>query len=198
MLKKATDKEQYIHNLGKKLFKKFELTFSEVVAAFVKKTYKKANVIVEYGSGGSTFLAAKAHKKIISVESDIEWLMELMASYKESSLKGDIIPLWANIGPTENWGYPDNESQWKQWPNYSKLPWKFCQEHKLSPDVILIDGRFRVACFLACCVAVKKPTLLLFDDFVEREHYHCVKKIIPPRYYHRWTHGRIHPSPQYS
>lgn len=162
------------------MFKKFELTFPPKVADFVKETYQNAQLIVEYGSGGSTLFAAQVGKKILSVESDIQWLMELMASYKEAGLPGDIVPLWANIGKTENWGYPDNEAQWKTWPTYAKLPWQFCQEHTLNPDIVLIDGRFRVACFIASCMAIKKTTTLLFDDYVERSHYHCVNHIVKP------------------
>jgi len=162
------------------LFKQFELTFSPECGAYVEQVYARADLIVEYGSGGSTMLAAKSNKTVLTVESSIEWLMELMASYKEQGLPGDIIPLWADIGPIENWGYPDDESAWKKWPDYAQLPWRYCREHALAPDLVLIDGRFRVASFVACCVNTTRPVTILFDDYSEREHYHCTERICKP------------------
>jgi hypothetical protein len=48
-----------------------ELTFSPEVAELVRETYAQAQVILEYGSGGSTVLASEmAGKTVFSVESD--------------------------------------------------------------------------------------------------------------------------------
>ncbi|WP_395341561.1 hypothetical protein PN836_019545 [Ningiella sp. W23] len=163
------------------MFRNFQLTLTPECGEFVKKEYKKAKLIVEYGSGGSTFLAAAlSGKKVLSVESDIKWLMELMSAYKEQDLKGDIVPLWADIGETKEFGYPADESKYKDWPNYAKLPFLFCREHKLSPDLALIDGRFRVACFLACCAYTKTNMKILFDDYAVRKRYHVVERICKP------------------
>jgi protein O-GlcNAc transferase len=38
----------------------------------------------------------------------------------------------------------------------------------VSPDVVLIDGCFRVACFLACWANIQRPTTVIFDDYTER------------------------------
>jgi aminoglycoside N3'-acetyltransferase len=42
---------------------------------------------------------------------------------------------------------------------------------------VLIDGRFRVACFLATCASIKKETTVLFDDYESRTHYHLAEKL---------------------
>ena len=73
-----------------------------------------------------------------------------------------------------------DDRHWKNWSSYATIPWKFCQEHSLSPDLVLIDGRFRVACFIASCVYAQNPISIIFDDFVKREQYHIVKKIVEP------------------
>lgn len=163
------------------MLKDFELTFSPVTGEFLKTTYLNSDLILEYGSGGSTFLAASANKRVITVESDEVWLSKLIAKYDEKKLSGFIIPLLANIGKTENWGYPDDETQWKLWSQYPGLPWKYCKTHNLHPDVVLIDGRFRVASFIASCVCTEKPITLMFDDYVERRHYHCVENFVKPK-----------------
>ena len=163
------------------MFRNFELTFTAECSDFLQKIYSDAKYIVEYGSGGSTLLAAKLNKHIITVESCVEWLVELMGSYKENDYPGNIVPIWANIGKTGNWGYPIDQNAWKKWKEYSILPWRYCLEHEMDPDVVLIDGRFRVSCFISTCIYIKKKTLIIFDDFVDRKNYHVILGIAKPK-----------------
>lgn len=162
------------------MFKNFKLTFSEKVTLFVKQEYQQASNILEYGSGGSTILAASKGKTVVSTESSAPWLIELMGSYKERKLPGDIIPIFCDIGETKAWGHPKDETRWKSWPAYPINAWKYCLDNKINPDLVLIDGRFRVACFIASCINTTTPMRILFDDFVERPHYHIVKSIVEP------------------
>jgi|LakMenE18May11ns_1017448.scaffolds.fasta_scaffold9924938_3 hypothetical protein len=53
-------------------------------------------------------------------------------------------------------------------------------EQSLLPDVVLIDGRFRVACFLASVLSATKFTQIFFDDYVDRDYYHVVEEIMKP------------------
>jgi hypothetical protein len=145
-----------------------------------RRYFSEARVILEYGSGGSTLFAAERGKTIVSVESDPEWLAKLMAEADTRALPGTILPLGAEIGTTIEWGYPENEARWRDWPEYAMLPWRTCERRKLEPDLVFIDGRFRVGCFIASCVFCSRPTRLLFDDFGEREHYHIVKDLFEP------------------
>ncbi|MFM5314187.1 hypothetical protein ACET9R_02350 [Aeromonas veronii] len=162
------------------MFKAFELTFSPQCSEYISRVYTKHEIILEYGSGGSTLLAAKAGKTVITTETDPRWLVELMGAYKEQQLPGDIIPIWSDIGETKAWGYPKDDSQFNCWPDYSQKAWRYCKEHQLTPGLILIDGRFRVASFLSACVNISKTTTVLFDDYVERDHYHCVEALFKP------------------
>ena len=41
-------------------------------------------------------------------------------------------------------------------------------------DLILIDGRFRVACCLKCFNVINENCLIAFDDFLPREEYNIV------------------------
>ena len=158
----------------------FDLTFSVDCAEFVKQKYREARVILEYGSGGSTLIAGYYQKTIITVESDRDWLNALVAHAKDVKLDSTITPLWVDIGETENWGYPDNELHWRNWYNYPTQPWVNCHEQGVYPDLVLIDGRFRVASFFSSCIHTKKPLTILFDDFIDRPHYHRVKQIVKP------------------
>ena len=51
-----------------------ELTLPEAEAAHSRAAYKDAKAILEYGSGGSTVMAAEMPgKRVWSVESDADW-----------------------------------------------------------------------------------------------------------------------------
>jgi hypothetical protein len=65
------------------------------------------------------------------------------------------------------WGYPGPYSNRDSWISYSSPP-------KTPVDLILIDGRFRVACALKCFSIIGSDTILLFDDFLNRPEYHIV------------------------
>ena len=46
------------------------------------------------------------------------------------------------------------------------------------PDVVLIDGRFRVACFLTSLLKSKVGAVIIFDDYSDRNHYHVVEEFV--------------------
>jgi len=45
---------------------------------------------------------------------------------------------------------------------------------KYFVDLILIDGRFRVACALNLFDQIENNTTIIFDDFLNRKNYHVV------------------------
>jgi len=171
----------------------FELTFPKDEADFLIETYRDANVILEYGSGGSTVLAAKMENKyIISVESDRRWAIKLQKYIDESTFSSRGIIYYSDIGPTGAWGRPLDETQWRKFCAYPTHVW--AQPFFRNPDVVLIDGRLRAACFVATCLRVHKPTRILFDDYTNRKAYHVVEKISKPiRFYGRIAEFFIEP-----
>jgi hypothetical protein len=44
----------------------------------------------------------------------------------------------------------------------------------------MIDGRFRVACFLTSLIYAQPQTVILFDDYEDRPVYHVVEKHLKP------------------
>ncbi|MBC3621547.1 hypothetical protein [Vibrio metschnikovii] len=162
------------------MFRDFDLTFTEECSQYLKKIYPKHKVILEYGSGGSTLLAAENGSLVITTETDSKWLIELMGVFQEKKLAGTIIPILVDIGPTKAWGYPVDDREIKNWLGYSNSSWSYLNTHDLHPSLILIDGRFRVASFFSACANVRKTTTIIFDDYVEREYYHIVEKLFSP------------------
>lgn len=54
-----------------------KLTFPEAEKEIVEAAYEAADTILEYGSGGSTMLAACRGKHVTAVESDSGWAASL-------------------------------------------------------------------------------------------------------------------------
>ena len=46
------------------------------------------------------------------------------------------------------------------------------------PDTVLIDGRFRVCCFLTAIKYANENTKIIFDDYNNRPYYHVIEKFI--------------------
>lgn len=117
---------------------------------------------------------------IYSVESDKNFLeliqREITSLYP--AMKASFF--YINIGKTKEWGYPVDKELASNWPNYCIAPWHKIIDNNQFPDVILIDGRFRVACFLISLLLAKAETVILFDDYVDRPHYHIVEKHLKP------------------
>jgi hypothetical protein len=136
------------------------------------KYLDKTNVYFEYGSGGSTYQANIRDniKKIYSVESDKEWLNNLM---KYNNTK--IVFFYNEMGTLPNtWGNPGKNATAIQKVNYSNHMKKLSKEEQEDIDLVFIDGRFRVACCLKCFDIIKNECLIVFDDFLNRPHYHIV------------------------
>lgn len=155
------------------------LTLPQAEAEVLQQHYARAQVILEYGSGGSTVFAAHKHNKLIfSVESDRSWLTALQKKFDEVELPSDPILYHVDIGPTGAWGRPVDDRSWTGFYRYPLAIW--AESFFRQPDLVLIDGRLRPACFLATCINTCEPVTLLFDDYVNRESYKVVEELIRP------------------
>lgn len=149
----------------------FQLTLPAREADLLRKTFKDVGVILEYGSGGSTLLAADAARMaVFSVESDPAWARRMQAWFVDTPPKVPVHVLYSDVGPTGKWGSPSNKTKTRQWPAYALSIW----DHPafLHPDVVLVDGRFRLACMLTTLFRITRPVLLLCDDYLDRPSYH--------------------------
>lgn len=157
----------------------FKLTFPDAEAAHLRGAYEAADVILEYGSGGSTCLAADMTGKLIfSVESDRGWAMALQEELDSVARKSPAIVYYVDIGPTGYWGRARDASHWAQ---FHRLPMAIWEEPFFRhPDVVLVDGRFRPACLVATCLQITRPVQLMFDDYAKRPIYQTVEKIVKP------------------
>lgn len=132
---------------------------------------------LEYGSGGSTVLAASLNKPFVSVDTD-RYFLEAVRR-KIGGLAPNQHLEHGNIGWTKAWGCPIFETprflSRKKWKAYPEIPWRFVKKG-LLPDLVMVDGRFRVASALTSCVhLVDAPnSRILVDDYIMRPHYYSI------------------------
>ena len=130
----------------------------------------KSKSYFEFGSGGSTYQASirKNIQRIISVESDFEWHAKLKSIVKNPSVQF----VYCDIKTIPNtWGHPGLGSTIDDWRKYSGAIQEYGDK---EVDLILIDGRFRIACCLKCFDVISNSCLIAFDDFLDRSQYHVV------------------------
>lgn len=157
-----------------------ELTMPAAEAAHLRAAYARAGVILEYGSGGSTVIGAEMPgKTVFSVESDAAWLEAMRGYFGAHPPKATVHLHHGDIGPTKKWGHPEGESEFRLWPNYPNSVWERADFQQ--PDLVLIDGRFRAACFLTTLFRATAPVTVLFDDYINRKSYHAVEDLIRPK-----------------
>ena len=108
------------------------------------------------------------------MESDAAWIdkCKVEPSISAAIKAGRLTLLHADIGPIGRFGFPaDNKSAW-QWPRYYLDVWTAVSAPEL--DVILVDGRFRVACALQSLLRAGPDCKVIVHDFADRAYYHVV------------------------
>lgn len=170
------------------------VTLPEDEAKALAGALRKAQVVLEYGSGGSTVMAAEMGKTVLSVESDAEWLAGMRDWFDRHPPKAKLLLHYADIGPTGKWGMPTGQKSFRKFPGYALDIWDNPEfEH---PDMVLIDGRFRPACLMATAFRITRPVTVLFDDYVGREPYHAIEAMFRPTAFHgRMAQFHLEPTP---
>ena len=135
----------------------------------------RAQGYVEFGSGGSTFLAAQSGTGVIvSTDSAQGWIDSVRTQCVAAQTPTVPYLIAADIGATGAWGYPIDESRRGSWRCYYELCWE--RPGTQDADLYMVDGRFRVACAMQVLLRARVGALLAIHDFASREHYHAVRR----------------------
>lgn len=144
--------------------------------AVLRECFSKAGSLVEFGSGGSTLLAVRSPslRRIWSVESDPAWIARLHAEPDIASAVAEarLCLRHADLGAVGEFGYPLDASRRDAWPGYYRSVWD--EAGAIETDLVLVDGRFRVACALEAMARCRPHAVLLIHDFWNRVPYHPV------------------------
>lgn len=136
-----------------------------------KQFATQAKIYFEYGCGKSTIWCSHNIKgKIFSVDTSKEWVQNVT---RKSCSRNMPQISWVDCGAIGDWGRPSGYSLRNNFKEYILGPFKLTSD---SPNLILIDGRFRVACFLNSLLRSNPGTRIIFDDYTERPQYHIVEE----------------------
>lgn len=177
----------YIHNIF--ALRRAKIQIAENPSFESKEAIEKyfellqnSNFYVEFGSGGSTVAAAKLGKNFSSYEPSEKFLKLVSNKIKKlGKFDGQCMNLTSiYYGPTRTWGipFPYILSKFifqKGMKRYSNPHW---ENLKHFPDLILIDGRFRVACALKAIKSLKHKDnwVIIVDDYLGREEYKIIEE----------------------
>ncbi len=135
---------------------------------------------LEFGGGGSTLMAVRRGGIVVTTESDPSWISALRANPEVAAAisRGAATVLHGDVGPTRELGYPADRTRADAWPGYIAVAWAEWARRKAVPNLVYVDGRFRVACCLSVLVALgpwrgtgEMPDVLLHDFDETRPYY---------------------------
>lgn len=134
-----------------------------------KKLSQESKSYAEYGMGDSTiWMSFNSSAQIRSVDSSEVW-----QERTESQILRPVDLVYVDLGQTLEWGYPEGYSRRHNFQEYTDVLWSDDEV-----DFVLVDGRFRVCCFLTSLSKSKPGTKILFDDYTDRPHYHIVEEFV--------------------
>lgn len=162
----------FIRSRGRKSGVGAEL-FDGDAALFIAEVRSKS-VYGEYGVGKSTeWVAKNTEATILAVDTSEAWVASVAKSLGASH-RHEV--LWVDVGPLGAWGRPTSYERSDHFVDYVESIW----QRGAVPEVVLVDGRWRVACFLTSLLRAPAGTPIIFDDYVGRPAYHIVERFVRP------------------
>jgi len=131
---------------------------------------------LEFGSGGSTCVAANLVKSsVLAIDSSRPWLDKVAQYCADAQVRLTPNLVHVDLGPLGDWGYPSDPATRESWPAYHRAIWQ--DPSAANTDLYLIDGRFRIACFLQVLIHADQGAIIMFHDFQSRKYYHIARDL---------------------
>lgn len=133
--------------------------------ALISKLLKKEDVMLEWGSGGSTVTFSPLVSKYYSIEHVADWYEKVNLKIKELNISSKISNYL--IPPDKPRTIPTKYDEFKTYIEYvDDLSIKF--------DKVLIDGRARAQCAERVLPYLKESSIVFIHDFWTRPQYHGI------------------------
>ena len=131
-------------------------------------------VYFETGSGCSSLIAKYYSKKSYAVEGCKHWYDQGI----KNGLKDNLI--FHDLKPDNPiWSYPGKKSNIDDWKKYFQS-----YEKKYNADIILIDGRFKIATAFDIFDKIRDDTIVLIHEYQDRPSYFIIEKYY--QYVYHW------------
>jgi hypothetical protein len=130
----------------------------------------------EYGAGGSTAMACVCGvQRITSVETSVDFCASIIDRHRLRKYidTGRLRLRHVDIGDTVQWGFP------KAPPADHRIEAYLAEvEDSGDADLMLIDGRYRVAAAASAYLAAGRDTTIVIHDYTSRAYYHRVREFL--------------------
>jgi len=136
------------------------------VAAFLAR--RRNPTVFEYGSGASTLWLAKRAARVLSVEHDPKWYTKVLNA---SSNFSNIELMQKHPDDVFKDGYLSERLPGKSFEQYVNAIHLTQQRF----DLIIIDGRARVACLKHCTQHLKPGGLIVLDNSNRKRYQHALR-----------------------
>lgn len=134
------------------------------------KTFK----YFEFGCGGSTERVLRnTNLTVVSVDSSKEWICKVQSRIDTLGVQDRFRSVHVDIGSLREFGHPKDEGRIDAWPTY---PATFLPHR--DADIVMVDGRFRVACALVAILEATRRPWILFHDFWDRPQHHVILPLV--------------------
>ena len=110
---------------------------------------------------------------MFAVDTSKEWAAKTLNLSKDSN-NDRLNVKWIDVGDVADWGYPISFEKKQNFVKYANWFWNL----GLKPDLVVIDGRFRILCFLTTIKFATTGTKIIFDDYTNRPFYHIVEEFL--------------------
>lgn len=132
--------------------------------AMIRRSLEPNNIMLEWGSGGSTLEYSKYVKEYHSIEHDMKWYMVITSNIKAMKLNNVSLYYVKNNLPRS---YPHvKKEEFIDYINHVNIINK-------KFDRVLIDGRARIWCAYEVLQYLNKNAIVFVHDW-EREEYHKI------------------------
>jgi hypothetical protein len=151
---------------------------------------ESGSLFFEFGIGGSTRYARSLlpAAQMAGLDSSRDWVGDLSREMPDVAAR----LRWIDIGPTVGWGYPAHETEQEHahlFPTYSSAIYDWVNfssskdgasssQQPAGIGLVLVDGRFRVACAAAAALALTPGSRVLVHDYTKRSHYSIIETVL--------------------
>lgn len=150
-----------------------------------EKYLKQCTNYFEYGSGGSTFVASSLTniQHMCTVEANSGFINDLVSKSRsiQQRLQSQTIVFYIiDIHcDTNHWSYPKDTDKKENWSKYPEAIGDYIGQYMVSPDFILVDGRFRVACVIQVIKHLSEyRPIIAVHDYRNRQCYNVIEPFL--------------------
>lgn len=165
----------------RRIFQVFEVPDLSMSGSLLSEELSKCSSdknVLEFGSGGSTFLLSKHSKQLYTIETDRYFAKYMVRCLKKKNISNATV-LYANVGRTTRYGFPVKSNfRTVSGSNVTSIVFQWNEFPLNDIDLVFIDGRYRVFCAFQCFIHLKGSFVLIFDDYKMRTEYHEIEKLI--------------------